>query len=140
MYLAEAREHGLDSAILNAKKIIPTHKLGEDDLKITRDLIYDRRADGYDPLFAFIERFAGATKVEMGGAEEAALPLEERLKKRIVDGNKIGFDVLLDEALKIHPAARHHQPDPARRHEASSASCSAPARCSCRSCCSRPRR
>ncbi len=104
VYLAEAREHGLDSAILNAKKIIPTHKLGEDDLQITQDLIYDRRAEGYDPLFAFIERFAGAARVEMGGAEEAALPLEERLKKRIVDGNKIGFDVLLDEALKVHPA------------------------------------
>jgi 5-methyltetrahydrofolate--homocysteine methyltransferase len=27
VYLAEAREHGLDGAILNAKKIIPTHKL-----------------------------------------------------------------------------------------------------------------
>ena len=104
VYLAEARGHGLDAAILNARKIIPTHKLSEEDLTVTRDLIHDRRADGYDPLFAFIERFAGAAKVEMGGAEEAALPLEERIKKRIVDGNKINFDVILDEALTRHTA------------------------------------
>ncbi|MCY0988944.1 methionine synthase [Nannocystis sp. ILAH1] len=105
VYLAEAREHGLDAAILNAKKIIPTHKLGEDDLKITRDLIYDRRAEGYDPLFAFIDRFAGAKKIESGPPEEA-LPLEEQIKKRIVDGNKVGFDVLLDRALEVYPPLR----------------------------------
>jgi 5-methyltetrahydrofolate--homocysteine methyltransferase len=104
VYLAEAREHGLDSAILNAKKIIPTHKLGEDDLKVTEDLIYDRRADGYDPLFAFIDRFSGAKKVDMGESEEATLTLEEKIKKRIVDGNKIGFDVLLDAALERYTA------------------------------------
>lgn len=103
VYLAEAREHGLDAAILNAKKIIPTHKLGEDDLKVTRDLIYDRRAEGYDPLFAFIDRFAGAAKIDSGAAEETALPLEEKIKKRIVDGNKVGFDVVLDEALEKYP-------------------------------------
>ena len=104
VYLSEAREHGLDAAILNSKKIIPTHKLSEDDLRITRDLIHDRRADDYDPLFVFIDRFAGATKVDMSGPDEATLPLAERLKKRIVDGNKIGFDLLLDEALQHHPA------------------------------------
>ncbi len=104
VYLAEAREHGLDSAILNAKKIIPTHKLGEDDLKVTEDLIYDRRADGYDPLFAFIDRFSGAKKVEMNESEEAALTLEEKIKRRIVDGNKINFDVLLDAALERYTA------------------------------------
>jgi 5-methyltetrahydrofolate--homocysteine methyltransferase len=104
VYLAEARAHGLDSAILNAKKIIPTHKLGEDDLKVTEDLIYDRRADGYDPLFAFIDRFSGAKKVEMNESEEAALTLEEKIKRRIIDGNKIAFDVLLDAALERYTA------------------------------------
>jgi 5-methyltetrahydrofolate--homocysteine methyltransferase len=104
VYLAEARAHGLDAAILNAKKIIPTHKLDEDDLAVTRDLIYDRRQGGYDPLFAFIDRFAGARKVESNEAEEAELPLADKIKKRIIDGNKIGFEVLLDEALKSHSA------------------------------------
>lgn len=102
VYLAEAREHGLDAAILNARKIIPTHKLSEDDLQITRDLIYDRRREGYDPLFVFIDRFAGAKKLDSGPAEET-LPLEEQIKKRIVDGNKVAFDVLLDRALEVYP-------------------------------------
>ncbi|HGG56955.1 MAG TPA: methionine synthase, partial [Nannocystis exedens] len=77
MYLGEARERGLDAAILNAKKIIPTHKLDDDDLVVTRDLIYDRRrpADAYDPLFAFIERFTGVRRHEANADEEAALPL-----------------------------------------------------------------
>ena len=95
---------GLDAAILNAKKIIPTHKLSEDDLRITRDLIYDRRDGDYDPLFAFIDRFTGAKKVELNENEELTLTLEEKIKRRIIDGNKIGFDVLLDEALKTHTA------------------------------------
>ena len=104
IYLSEAREHGLDAAILNAKKIIPTHKLSEDDLKVTRDLIHDRRDGDYDPLFAFIDRFTGAKKVELNEDEELTLTLEEKIKRRIIDGNKIGFDVLLDEALKTHTA------------------------------------
>ncbi len=104
IYLAEARAHGLDAAILNAKKIIPTHKLSEEDLVVTRDLIYDRRADDYDPLVAFLDRFTGAKKVELNESEESNLTLEEKIKRRIIDGNKIGFDVLLDEALQQHSA------------------------------------
>jgi len=99
VYLAEAIKHGLDSAIVHASKIIPTHKLDDDDKKVTLDLIYDRRSEGYDPLFKFIERFAGAKRIESGsGADEMTLPVEERLKKRIIDGNKINIDKHLDEA------------------------------------------
>jgi 5-methyltetrahydrofolate--homocysteine methyltransferase len=104
VYLAEARAHGLSGAILNAKKIIPTHKLDDDDLEITRDLIYDRRRADYDPLFAFIERFTGAKRVELDLADEALIPLPERIKRRIVDGNRVGVELLLDEALQHYPA------------------------------------
>jgi 5-methyltetrahydrofolate--homocysteine methyltransferase len=106
VYLAEARRHGLDAAIVHASKIIPTHKLDEDDKKVTLDLIYDRRSEGYDPLFKFLERFAGNRKrIDLGtGADENTLPVEERLEKRIVDGNKIGIGKHLDEAmLKYKP-------------------------------------
>lgn len=106
VYLGEARERGLDSAILNAKKIIPTHKLDDDDLTVTSDLIYDRRrpADGYDPLFAFIERFTGVRRHEADPDQEAALPLPERIKRRIIDGNRVKIEPLLDEALGSYPA------------------------------------
>ncbi|MFT4515991.1 MAG: 5-methyltetrahydrofolate--homocysteine methyltransferase, partial [Planctomycetota bacterium] len=99
VYMAEAIKFGLDSAIVHASKIIPTHKLDEEDKQVTLDLIYDRRTEDYDPLFKFIERFTGAKRIEMGsGEDEMTLTVEERLKKRIIDGNKINIDKHLDEA------------------------------------------
>ncbi len=99
VYLAEARKHGLDAAIVHASKIIPTHKLDDEDKQVTLDLIYDRRKEGYDPLFKFIERFSNKKRVDMGtAADENTLPVEERLKKRIIDGNKNGIGKHLDEA------------------------------------------
>ncbi len=99
VYLAEARKHGLDAAIVHASKIIPTHKLDDGDKEVTLDLIYDRRREGYDPLFAFLARFQGKKRVDTGTAnDENSLPIEERLKKRIIDGNKNGIGKHLDEA------------------------------------------
>lgn len=99
VYLAEARKYGLDAAIVHASKIIPLHKLDDEDKQVTLDLIHDRRREGYDPLFAFLGRFAGKKRVDTGsGNDENALPVEERLKKRIVDGNKNGIGKHLDEA------------------------------------------
>src|SRR5581483_8439098 len=103
VYLSEAIAKGLDAAILNAAKIIPLNKLSEDDVRITRDLIYDRRSEGYDPLFAFMAHFESATRVASAtGADEMALAVEERLKRRIIDGKKIGIEKHLEEALKTH--------------------------------------
>ena len=103
VYLAEARKYGLDAAIVHASKIIPTHKLDDEDKQVTLDLIHDRRREGYDPLFAFLARFAGKKRIETGsGNDENLLPVEERLKKRIVDGNKNGIGKHLDEAMQKH--------------------------------------
>ncbi|MFK7739077.1 MAG: methionine synthase [Planctomycetota bacterium] len=101
VYLAEAIKNGLDSAIVHASKIIPTHKLSDEEREVTLDLIYDRRREGYDPLFKFMERFAGAKRIDTSsGVDEMDLEVEERLKKRIIDGNKIGIDKHLDEAMQ----------------------------------------
>ncbi len=99
VYMAEALRHGLDAAIVHASKIVPIHKLDEQDREVTLDLIHDRRRTGYDPLFAFIERFSGQKRIDLGkGKDEMDLPVEERLKRRIIDGNKIGIEKHLDEA------------------------------------------
>ncbi|GDY03714.1 5-methyltetrahydrofolate--homocysteine methyltransferase [Planctomycetota bacterium] len=101
VYLAEAIRNGLDAAIVHASKIIPIHKLDEQDRAVTLDLIYDRRRTGYDPLFEFIGRFQGAKRIDTNsGKNENDLPIEERLKRRIIDGNKIGIELHLDEALR----------------------------------------
>ncbi|HJZ87956.1 MAG TPA: methionine synthase [Polyangia bacterium] len=101
VFLDEAIKRGLDSAILNAAKIVPLSKLGPEDLEVTLDLIYDRRREGYDPLFKFLERFAGTQAASANGqAEEDALPIEERLKRRIIDGRKLGIEKQLAVALE----------------------------------------
>lgn len=102
VFLGEARDNGLDSAIMNGSKIIPLHTLDEDDLKVTRDLIYDRRDGDYDPLFAFIDRFAGRKSKAKSASDEMALSIEERLKNRIIDGNRTNLEVHLDEARETY--------------------------------------
>ncbi len=101
VFLAEAIARGLDAAILNAAKIIPLKNLDEKDVALTLDLIYDRRREGYDPLFQFMARFEQASaQAGAQAADDAARPIEERLKQRIIDGKKVGIEAALDEALR----------------------------------------
>jgi 5-methyltetrahydrofolate--homocysteine methyltransferase len=107
VFLDECVKAGLDSAIVHASKILPIARFDEEQVTTALDLIYDRRADGYDPLQKLMALFEGATakSLKAGKAEElAALPLEERLKRRIIDGDKNGLEADLDEALTGRPA------------------------------------
>ncbi|MFD9633917.1 methionine synthase [Streptomyces violascens] len=107
VFLDECVKAGLDSAIVHASKILPIARLEEEQVKVALDLIYDRRAEGYDPLQKLMELFEGVNMKSMkaGKAEELlALPLGERLKRRIIDGEKNGLEADLDEALQDTPA------------------------------------
>ncbi|MDV9187805.1 methionine synthase [Streptomyces sp. SR27] len=107
VFLDECVKAGLDSAIVHASKILPIARLEAEQVEVALDLIHDRRRDGYDPLQRFLEMFEGATakSLKAGKAEELlALPLDERLKRRIVDGEKNGLEADLDEALESRPA------------------------------------
>ena len=87
VFLDECVKAGLDSAIVHASKILPIARFSEEEVQTALDLIYDRRAEGYDPLQKLMALFEGATtkSLKAGRAEElAALPLEERLKRRII--------------------------------------------------------
>ncbi|MET7533727.1 vitamin B12 dependent-methionine synthase activation domain-containing protein, partial [Streptomyces goshikiensis] len=67
----------------------------------------DRRAEGYDPLQKLMALFEGVNtkSLKAGRAEELlALPLDERLQRRIIDGEKNGLEADLDEALQTRPA------------------------------------
>lgn len=103
VFLAEAIARGLDACIVHSKKILPMHKIDPQIQKVALDLIYDRRSDGYDPLFKFIELLQGAQAPGGEEGEDTSVPVEERLKRRIIDGRKIGIEAVLDEALKQHP-------------------------------------
>ncbi|MCX4390475.1 methionine synthase [Micromonospora peucetia] len=102
VFLHECREAGLTSAIVHASKILPFNKIPDEQREVALDLIYDRRREGYDPVQRFIEVFEGvdAASARAGRAEElAALPLEERLKRRIIDGERNGLEADLDAAM-----------------------------------------
>jgi len=108
VFLAEAVKAGLDSAIVHPSKITPIARIEPEVLKVALDLIYDRREYDeagectYDPLTKFLELFEGvetaSTKVSRA-AELAALPLAQRLERRIIDGEKVGLEADLLEAL-----------------------------------------
>ena len=100
VFLAEAVEAGLDAAIVNARQIRPLNRIPEAQIAAARDLIHDRRREGYDPLIHFLSLFEEAeARPAQAKEERAALPVEERLKARIIDGDRRGIEADLDEAL-----------------------------------------
>ncbi|MBA2444760.1 MAG: methionine synthase, partial [Nocardioidaceae bacterium] len=102
VFLHECVKAGLDSAIVHAAKIWPLSRIPDEQRQVALDLVYDRRTEDYDPLQKLLEVFAGVTTTdtkETRAAELAALPLPERLQRRIIDGEKQGLEPDLDEAL-----------------------------------------
>ena len=100
VFLSEAVNAGLDSAIVHPSKIMPIARIPEEQKAVALDLIYDRRKfEGdnciYDPLSRFLELFEGVevkSARQSRAAELAALPLTDRLVKRIIDGEKQGLE------------------------------------------------
>ena len=107
VFLHECVEAGLDSAIVHSAKILPMDRIPDEQKQVALDLVYDRRRDGYDPLAKFLQLFEGVTAASARAsraAELAALPLSERLGRRIIDGEAKGLEADLDEALAAKPA------------------------------------
>jgi 5-methyltetrahydrofolate--homocysteine methyltransferase len=107
VFLHECVAAGLDSAIVHPSKITPLARIEERHKEVALDLIYDRRKyDGetivYDPLTEFLQLFEGvelAASRNVRASELAALPLTERLQRRIIDGEKVGLSDDLDTAM-----------------------------------------
>lgn len=99
VFLAEATARGLDAAIVHAGKILPLHRIDDDVAELCRDLVHDRRRDGYDPLHELMRRFEGAGTTTTSAEELAALSVTERLERRIIDGDADGLDGDLAAAL-----------------------------------------
>jgi 5-methyltetrahydrofolate--homocysteine methyltransferase len=107
VFLHECVQAGLTSAIVHASKILPSNKIPEEQRQVALDMVYDRRRPGYDPLQRLIEIFEGVdtASARASRAEElAALPLDERLKRRIIDGERNGLEADLTSALETRPA------------------------------------
>jgi 5-methyltetrahydrofolate--homocysteine methyltransferase len=108
VFLHECVQAGLTSAIVHAARIMPLNQISQEQLDAAMGLIYDKReydAEGnvnYDPLTHFLDVFSGVDSkaARQSRAEElAAMPLNERLQRRIIDGEKKGLEPDLDEAM-----------------------------------------
>ncbi|HEY3834240.1 MAG TPA: methionine synthase [Acidimicrobiia bacterium] len=111
VFLHECRQAGLDAAIVHAARITPLHRIPDEQREVALDLIYDRRreaddsgAGGYDPLQAFMALFENIEATVATKDDLAALPIDERLKRRIIDGNRNGLEPDLDEQMESLPA------------------------------------
>ena len=92
---------------MHAARIMPIARIPDEQRQVALDLVYDRRREGYDPLARLLELFEGVDAAELKAsraAELAALPLWERLKRRIIDGERSGLEADLDAALAQRPA------------------------------------
>jgi 5-methyltetrahydrofolate--homocysteine methyltransferase len=101
VFLDHALKRGLTGAIVHFSRIMPLHKIPEEEVRVAEDLIFDRRHQGYDPLHAYIALFenrAAEKSVARGRPEK----LEDRLAQRIVDGDRQGLEADLDLAMETH--------------------------------------
>ena len=107
VFLAECVRAGLDSAIVHAARILPIARIPDEQRQVALDLVYDRRREDYDPLARLLDLFEGVDAADLKAsraAELAGLPLWERLKRRIIDGERSGLEADLDAALDQRPA------------------------------------
>jgi len=109
MFLHEAMAVGMDGAIVSAAKILPIAKIDPAHQEVCRKLIYDQRDfDGdvctYDPLGELTRLFEGVSAKDTRQKDSLAdLPIEERLKRHIIDGERIGLEEALAIALETYP-------------------------------------
>jgi 5-methyltetrahydrofolate--homocysteine methyltransferase len=101
VFLHYAVESGLDMAIVNAQKILPLYKIGEEEQELHRKLIFDERTESYDPLFVLLDYYK--TKSASGETEVESIKsknIDDILKQRIIDGNRVNLDKDLTQALE----------------------------------------
>ncbi len=102
VFLHYARDAGLSSAIVHAGRIMPESRVDPEVWEIARQLVFDERGEGYDPLISFMSQFENITATKASESEMDALSVEDRLKRHIIDGIKIDLTKNLDLALAHH--------------------------------------
>ncbi len=106
VFLHECLQAGLDAAIVHAGRILPLNKIDERAKEVCLDLVHDRRRPGYDPLAELLAMFEGVSASAASAKEDrSGWPVGERLRARIVDGDRDGLEADLDEALAEGKAA-----------------------------------
>ncbi|MFN0006436.1 MAG: methionine synthase [Planctomycetota bacterium] len=100
VYLHHASEAGLTAAILHSGRIEPLHRIDPKARAVAEDLIFDRRREGYDPLQEYLKLFEGVDVAKKKARRQVPEDVFERLKWRIVEGEKPGLEADLALALQ----------------------------------------
>ncbi|MBX9688107.1 MAG: B12-binding domain-containing protein, partial [Candidatus Obscuribacterales bacterium] len=100
VFLHYAVEAGLDLAIVHASKILPLYKIDENERAYHEKLIFDQRSADYDPLFALLDFYKGKKKSEGSSSSKIARTVEEILKQRVIDGDRVGLEADLAKAME----------------------------------------
>ena len=97
VFLHEALKAGMTAAIIHVSRIMPLHQISDDDKQLAMDVIYDKRTETHDPLQRLMARFADQ-KAMQKKKKERPKDVKERLKLRIIDGDRKGLHEDLDQA------------------------------------------
>jgi 5-methyltetrahydrofolate--homocysteine methyltransferase len=119
LFLREAIEAGLDAAIIDAAKILPTDAISEVDQAKCLDLLYNRRTDpNVSPLDAFIEHFKDRSEETDKAQQKEDKAEEQKLEHKLMSGDDSELvdvlSILMDRYSPIQiinqilvPAMRH---------------------------------
>lgn len=102
VFLHYAVEAGLDLAIVHASKILPLFKIDEAERTLHEKLIFDRRTPDYDPLFTLLDFYKDKKKTTAKSSNQEKRTIEEVLKQRVIDGDRVALEEDLAEAMKSY--------------------------------------
>ncbi len=91
IFLHEAVQLGLNTAIVDAAKVLPYAAISEEDRTICLDLLYNKSDDA---LMTFIDHFEQAVDSDDDQNQTSVRP-EEELRQKILKGDKDGLEDLL---------------------------------------------
>ena len=99
VFLDECVKAGLDAAIVHASKILPLARIKPEHVTLCRDIIFDKTTDDYNPLQLLLTAFEGVKSTKQEKPDRSGWPVRQRLRQRIIDGDREGLTTELDEAL-----------------------------------------
>jgi len=99
VFLDECVKAGLDAAIVHASKILPLARIKPEHVALCRDIVFDKTTDDYNPLQLLLTAFEGVKSTKKEKPDRSGWPVRDRLRQRIIDGDREGLTSELDEAL-----------------------------------------
>ncbi|WP_416487651.1 homocysteine S-methyltransferase family protein [Brachyspira hyodysenteriae] len=100
VFLYEAINHGLTTAIVNVAQILPLSKIDEKEIELARELIYNKN-NTKEPLINYINHFSDKKeKKELNKEENVKKPIREAIRDAMLDGEWKDMQNLLNEVKK----------------------------------------